>query len=583
MNSTFQPKIAPERLTGIVPPVPIEILAHPEAPLFAAPDALEVLQQVLQVVESGNFSVANEEIRQVIRQAGYSSLWFFLAVIAAYNGPYERLTNHLHVDMANNYQKFMYPGSWSAFFLPRSAFKSTLVTYGANGWELLRDVNLTIAMGSAVSDRSYDFLHETQRIFDSNEFFQWLYPEYVPSTSARSWNDKEMTLPNRTRRKVAPSIQILSVGASSQGVHVELLKLDDIVGDAQLTSDRGANADMRRIGNWFKSNKRTLIEKPEESRIVVVGTRYGIDDPYESIMESLKSKHGGGWDSIPRKEREDGEWHVYYRQAIEKTGSIFPEAISEDFISKIREDDPWTYLTQYLNNPYTQETAEMSIYTPAEANADYNADDDEWYISWTEGPDKYCVWKLSDCDVVAATDPAGTERNQMTVKSSRSASAVVATCPDGTVVLIELFADYVPISTVFDWMFTIHSKWHPRLHGLEQNGPFKILGPLLRDEQERRKTWISTCPTRSTTDKDARIRSELQPRLERNKIKLTSNVRKIFMGELISFPGGNLKDSLDAVSQALSLARIPPDPKELEEEDYEEELALMGRSRYTGY
>lgn len=562
-------------------PVKLEMLPHPQAEVLSSPDGPEIFADVVRLAMSDHLPTDNPEIRALLREAGFVSLWFFLRVVAAYNGPYERLTNHLHVDMANHYQQFMYPGSWSAFFLPRSMFKSTVLTSGGNAWELLRNPDLTIAMGSSITDRALDFQHESQRIFDGNEFFAWLYPEYVPDKGQRSWNDKEFTLPNRTRRKRSPSMQTLAVGASSQGIHVELLKLDDIVGDAQLNSERGANADMRRIGNWFRSNKRTLLDQPETDRIVATGTRYSIEDPWEQIMESIKSKHGTGWEDIPREVVPDGEWHVYYRQAVEDGKAIFPEALSVEAMVKMREDDPWNYLTQYLNNPYTQESAELSEYVPTEARLEY--DTDGWVVHYETFPGQFVSWRVRDCDVVVAVDPAATEKNAVTAKSSRSALAVVVTCPDGTSVVVDGRADYVPVSTVFEWMFRAYEKWRPRITSLEQNGPFKMLKGLVYEEQVKRRTWIGVVPAKGVGDKNVRIRAELQPRLAANKLRVAEGVRDLLMGELVAFPSGWKKDFLDAVAQALMKAVVPASPDELIEDEEEEEDRLMGRSRYTGY
>lgn len=564
-------------------PIPIEILPHKKAPILSSPEGRDIFRDVLRLATSPNLPTNNEEIRQLLREAGFVSLWFFLRVIAAHNGPYERLTNHLHVDMANHYQKFLYPGSWSAFFLPRSAFKSTLVTSGGNGWELLRNEDLTIAMGSSITDRALDFQHETQRIFDDNELFAWLYPEYVPEKGQRSWNDKEFTLPNRTRRKRAPSMETIAVGASSQGIHAELLKLDDIVGDAQLNSERGANADMRRIGNWFKSNKRTLLDNPERDRIVAVGTRYSIEDPWEQIMDSIRGKFGSGWEDIPRDESPDGEWNVYYRQAVENGKAIFPESISIETLDKMRQDDPWNYLTQYRNNPYTQETAELSQYEPEEAHIDYRNDIDSWVVGFEMYHEAPVEFPLSACDVVIAVDPAATEKNAVTVKSSRSALVVVVTTPDGRWVVADGAADYVPISTVFEWMFDRHRRWKPRVISLEQNGPFKILRSMVLEEQRRRKQWIGVVPAKGVGDKDARIRAELEPRLRDGRLYLTAKIKKLFMEELVAFPSGWKKDFLDATAQALMKSTVPPSVEELEEEEEIEEVASLARSRYTGY
>lgn len=564
-------------------PVPLELLPHPNAPVLSSDEGPAIFGDVLRLALSDHIPTDNPEIKALLREAGYVSLWFFLRVIAAYNGPYERLTNHLHVDMANHYQRFMFPGSWAAFFLPRSMYKSTVITSGGNAWELLRNPDLTIAMGSSITDRALDFQHETQRIFDGNEFFAWLYPEYVPESGQRSWNDREFTMPNRSRRKRSPSMQTLAVGASSQGIHVELLKLDDIVGDAQLNSERGANADMRRIGNWFRSNKRTLLDQPERDRIVATGTRYSIEDPWEQIMDSIRVRTGTGWEDIPRTEVDDGEWAVYYRQAVEDGKAIFPEAVTVDTMTKMREDDPWNYLTQYLNNPYTQETAELSEYVPTDARLEYDPSSNDWTLHYETFPGQFVSWPLAMCDVVVAVDPASTEKNAVSVKSSRSAIAVVVTCPDETAVIVDGRADYVPVSEVFTWMFNFFDRWKPRLTSLEQNGPYKMLKGLIYEEQQSRRKWIRVEPAKGVGDKDVRIRTQLQPRLARNKLRVVAGVRDLLMGELVAFPSGWKKDFLDAVSQALMKAIVPPSPEQIaDDEEYEEER-MIGRSSYTGY
>jgi len=579
---------SPETVTIHKPkPVPIKLLPHREAPILSQRDGPLVFQQVIQEVFTGNFSTGNPEIRELIRQAGYVSLWFFLRGIAAYNGPYERLTNHLHVDLANAYQDFMYHGSWSAFFLPRSFYKTTVLDCGANAWELLRDPDLSIGLASAITSRAVDFVHETQRIFDSNELFEWLYPEYVPEKGSPGWNNETMILPNRTRRKPAPSLQPVSVGSSTQGIHVELMKLDDISGDDQLTVNRSATADMLRTAKWFRTNIHTLVDEPEKNRVVALGTRYGIEDPWEYCMENIKRRHGY-WQDIPRYEVPDGRWEVYYRQAIENGKPVFPEKLGIKRMNQIRRDDPWAYLLQFLNNPYTNETAEFVEYDPGTASVTFDGRRNRWFVSYKlvskmTGEWSHREFDLRDCDVVVSCDPAGTERSQKSHNTSRSVVGTLVTTPDGVRILADLRADYVRINQVIDWLFEFFERWNPRKTVLEAQGPFKILKDILTEEEQRRQCWIRKSAISAKSDKIVRIRAAHQPLFEQGLFFVTDKTTDQFNAERVSFPGSHLRDILDMSAQAIVASIIPVDPFQDEEDIYHEELALLGRSTYTGY
>ena len=305
------------------------ISPHPLAPIFSeSSDASSILSDLINEGSSANFSTT-EAMRQLFRQAGLVSLWFFLRVIAAHSGPYNELNDQLHLDMANFYQRSDYPGCHAAGFLFRGGFKSTVWTHGGNGWDALRDPNITIGLGSSIIDRSYEFLRITERIFDSNELFAWLYPEYVPAKNQPHWNDTEMVLPNRTRFNATPTIKPFAVGGSTAGIHVNKLKLDDIVGDKQLNSDRSCNSDMYRISNWLQQNLATLVTSWTSSRIFIVGTRYANDDVYEPIVQSTKALFGcTERDLYDYEIRPDGVWDVYYLTAVENGKAVFPERIT---------------------------------------------------------------------------------------------------------------------------------------------------------------------------------------------------------------------------------------------------------------
>lgn len=559
-------------------PVPIKLLPHREAPIFNREDGHLIFSQVVNEVLSGNFSLSNTELHSLVRQAGFVSLWFFLHGICGQEGPYERLTNHLHVDMCNYYQASMYPGSRSAFFLPRGMYKTTVITNGANAWEILRDPNIAILITSSITERAYEFMHETQRIFDSSQLVSELYPEYEPSSV---WGAKSAIIGNRTRRKLAPTLDVVSAEGSGQGIHANLMKIDDIVGDSDLDSMRNGTASMRVRANWLSSNVENLIQVAERDRIVVAGTRYGIDDPYEFIMNDIR-KRAGYWEGIPRTPKPDGTWNVYYRQAEEYGKAIFPAKMPLSRLAKIRDTDRWNYLTQQLNNPYTDESAELVSYQPKKAYVDMDRVRNDWTVTYNfMQQEKH--WYVSDCDVVLSCDPAATERDQVKQKTSRTAVVTVITCPDEVRIVWRVRADYIPVNDLYDWLFDEYELVRPRATLLETQGGFKVLGPLLREEQIRRGKTISLMDVPKTGEKIGTIRATLQPLLAQGLLYVTEQSEDSLLEEMASFPAGYKRDILDAVSQGIRGSYVPEDPYTVVEEEMDEQLFMMGRSKVTGY
>jgi len=535
------------------------ILPHTKAPMYDGADWRLTLQHAMSEMTSENLSTGSEEVRQVLRQTGLVDMHFFLKHIAGYSGPYKDITEHLHREMCNYYMYQMsIEGSRASGFVPRSYYKSTVWTHGGNTFELNRNPNLRIALTSGVADRAQMFMKTTQRTFDDNELMEWLYPEnYVKSPKSQSgWSDKMTVMPSRTINHPEPSIQLVTAGGSSQGVHAELLKIDDIVGDSELDSEHMAGAEMLRRANWLKSNTRTLLLNWKTSRIFVVGTRYAVDDPYEFIMESLK------WctpalEELPYDITPEGSWDCYYRLIKENGLITFPENFNEEGLVELYNDDPWTYWSQYFNNPHKAQSSDMNMYEFKKCWLDYEGG--EPIITLPSFGEKIYV---ADCDVVQCVDPAASERRK-DAKTSRSAHVVLATDHQNRKFFIGGAADYVEIMDVWKWIakgVRVFGKYL-RMTGVEQQGPFKLLGPLFRAQAREDGIDPHMRAVQTSGDKDARIRSFLQPPLSKGEVYAVEGIREILQQELDTFPGSKRKDVLDAASMALQVNNRPGEPK----------------------
>lgn len=559
-----------------------ETVPHPDAPIFSRPDASLVLSQVLSEVESGNFP-ANETFLKLMAQGGLVSLWFFLKVIAAYSGPYDRINTRLHLDMANFRQKAVIPGSRRAMFIPRSSLKSTICTHGAAAWSLTRNPDDRIAIFSGVYDRAQQFFHSAQRIIDSNELYAACYPQNVPKGGQGTrWNDSEAVMPNRSRFMPEPSLFAMTAGGSTQGVHVDEALIDDIVGDDELDANRGATADMYKKKNWFDDNQRTLLQSPERSRIVLAATRYSIDDPYEFVMRHAHS-HEGWWDPIEEEYPVDpeGEWNVYYRQARELDDSIFPEQYSVEWLSRLAKEKPATYQLHYENNPVSINSVEFAMYRPQGFDLVYDKSRG-WDISINNTGE---VVPLRYCDIVMAIDPAGSEK-MASIKTSRSSVVLLARDPKDRHYVLQVRAGYVPTTTWFDWAFSLKDQFSEILRGtfVEQQAGFRSLTSIIRSEESRRRSWLNYLPVNALGDKIVTIRNLIQPLLEKGLLYINNECRDLVDEELRTFPASIKRDILDAMKIAIKMSIRPDEEYDADERADDLRYRMMSSTNpITGY
>ena len=559
-----------------------EIIPHEKAPIFSRPDASEVLNQIINEVSSGNFP-ANETFLSLIRQAGFVSLWFFLKIIAAHSGPYDRINASLHLDMCNFRQRAITPGSRYAIFIPRSSLKSTICTHGAAAWTLTRNPNDRIAIFSGVYDRAQQFFHSAQRIIDSNDLYAACYPEHVPTgATGTRWNDSEAVMPSRSRFMPEPSLFAMTAGGSTQGVHVDEALIDDIVGDDDLDASRGATADMYKKRNWFDDNQRTLLQSPERSRIVLAATRYSIDDPYESIMRDARVQEGW-WDPISAEYpcKDNGEWTVYYRQAREHDDSIFPEQYSVEWLAKLAAEKPDTYRLHYENNPVSMNVVEFARYHPYGFELAYDKSRGWQIIINNTGE----VVRLATCDVVMAIDPAGSEK-MATIKTSRSTVVLLARDANDRHFILLVRAGYVATTKWFDWAFDIKDQFNEYIRAtyVEQQAGFRALTSIIRTEEVRRGKWLNYSPVNALGDKVVTIRNILQPLLEKDMLYINNDARELVDEELKTFPASVKRDILDALKIAVKMSTKPMNENEREYLESEAAYARIASvNPVTGY
>lgn len=571
---------------------PLLIRPHPDAPYFSDIDtAQETMKQVISEITSGNMITYSEEVRQYLRQAAMVNLWFFLKFVAGFNGPYDKLNKQLHMDMCNVRMSDygMAPGARTFAFIPRSCYKSTIFSHGANSWEIVRWPDIRIRIVNAIIDRAVDFKRVTQRTFDSNVLFAWLFPEYVPSHNADRWNEKEMVVPNRTRYYKEPTVKTGGATGSAEGDHHDLLDLDDLIGLDDLNSERGANASMETKKNWFQTNTKALLDSWRTSRMVGVATRYAVDDVYSIPVQSMKRLIG--YQHPEMKTNPKGQWTVYYRKAEENGEIIFPEMLTKEGLEELRTnpDTYWTYITQYENDPQASGMSEFYQFEPGIVDVYYDPKEQDYVIDFPGHPkadiDPFRK-RLSDLDVVMSVDPAATERG-MTSKTSRSSVGIWAQDSQMNVYRIWEKVGFLDIHELLDAMFEGHKRFPGHVRGtfFESNAFQRVIKPLIEKEQTLRNQYINPQPVPASGDKDARIRTAFGSRLHQNRVFLNAPYSANFIDEMRVFPmSQHRKDVLDESEKAMSALVVPFSEEELARREWaEEEMAVAGEENLFGY
>lgn len=555
------------------------ILPHEKAPLFeleSQKNAQLIVKQLIQEVSSGKFP-STEAFIQLLRQLGFVSLWFFLKFILGAAGPYNDLDFDLHREMTNFRQGpwCMLPGSRAAILLPRGFLKSTIMTHGADHWELTRNQDECIAIANATATKASAFRSVIKTSVEKNELYRACYPECIPIKDAKRWNDSEIVFPNRTRNYTEPSVYAIGVGAASEGLHFTLFNPDDLAGLDDLDVEHVGNLNMMSKLQWFKTNRRALLRSQRKSRIIFPMTRFSVDDPSALILEDAKEFWGYVCDEF--EEKPDGTWIVYNRLGIENGKEVCPEVLTMKDLSNQMEDDYWGAMTQSMNRPAKTGLVEFSDFKIKPASLDWNPQTQRYSILFGFDPnfdEPKAAKPLSAFDVVMAIDPASTERD-ITAKTSRTAIAIWAVDASWDCVLIWRRVGYFDPITWFDYVFDGARKFEGSIRCcvVEAAAMQKILEPLLRKEAAVREYPLYFKPVPALGDKDARIRMKLQPLLAKGKIYAVQGEDVELKQELKVFPQSKWrKDLLDASEKALSEANPP-------EEFDEDRDAAEGRER----
>jgi len=548
------------------------ISPHPDAPILSSrPDAQLHLRQLLTETSSQTPQF-HGEITNLIREAGLVNLFFFLKGICSLAGPYDRLTETLHLDTCNFRQKLYYPAARGAVAKPRGFFKSTTCSHGADTWILNRSPNERIGLVNAIVDKAFDFYKIIRANFERNELLQFLYPK-----NASKPGKAEFVLPSRTRYWPEPSVKVLGATGAGEGGHYTGLNIDDLIGLEEIDKEFRSNTNMLQKIKWAQTNTRSLLDNAMTSWIFWVFTLYAADDVYHRLIIDKNLAEVIGYQDPdivskinPLIPEGSPKYSLYYRCIIEDGEPIFPEeGYTKGWYEALLAEHKWTAMAQYMNKPTAAGMVEFNALPINHCMTIY--ENDRWYIVKKINGERPQKIALGDLDVVMTIDPAGTDKG-ITAKTSRTSIGIWAMDYEENVYRIWGAVGYFSITEMFDKIFEGNKLFKGYVRGtyVEANAMQRILKPLLEAEQPRRNQYINPQPVMAKGDKVARIRSNVGYPLSQGKVWLADGYGAEFIEEKEMFPMSESRlDCLDESEKAMTLLHKPLSPSE--QDDYDDQ------------
>jgi hypothetical protein len=247
----------------------------------------------------GAISSEREKIRQLRRKC-QTDLKFLVTKIMGMPRWSDSLHNAL-VETVNS------PGDRKLILLPRGHQKSTIITVAWVIQQLLIDPNVRIQIISATWKLSKDLLHQIKGILQQSALKE-IFGEFC--TSQTRWTTEFIDIGQRTLLTKDPTISTGGIDTGKTGSHCDLLVFDDPVSPENTTT-----ADQ--INKVSESFRDCLPLLDPGGRIIVIGTRYAMNDLYGQILENeSRSINGVALETIEQRK----EWrNLLYAKNNSKT------------------------------------------------------------------------------------------------------------------------------------------------------------------------------------------------------------------------------------------------------------------------
>lgn len=379
--------------------------------------------------------------------------------------------------------------------VPPQHWKSTISTQRFPLFAHLQDPTLNIVSASYSGDLAKSHLWKIRQILESPQFQVLGKPLNLTKNDSTEYQLKEWG-----------SYYSVGVGWGLTGRPIDIGIIDDVHKDRmEYESDTIRNG----VWDWYSSVFQSRLHK--DSIIIGVMTRWWEDDLFGRILQT--------------------EWDIWEIINIpvyneDETETIFPERFPLDFMKEKQKGMmPRDFQSLYMGDPIN------------EWGGDFKR---EYLIEYDKLP--------LELDIVTFIDPAISQKQEA---DNTAIVTIGLNKKSNLIYVLEVKARKMLPDEIIDEVFETYTKWKPRRVWVEVIQYQKMLALEIKKQMNIRNLFFVLDEIRPQWEKEARIRTTLQPRYANHSI-LHSNNKDMEL-ELLKFPNWKHDDMIDALASAVAM------------------------------
>ena len=385
--------------------------------------------------------------------------------------------------------------------VPPQHWKSTISTQRFPLFAHLQDPTLNIVSASYSWDLAKSHLGKIRQIVESPQFKVLWKPLNFIKNDSMEYQLKEWW-----------SYYSVGVGWWLTGRPIDIGIIDDVHKDrAEYESDTIRNG----VWDWYSSVFQSRLHK--DSIIIGVMTRWGEDDLFWRILEAEWDK----WEiiNIP----------VYNE---DQTETIFPERF------------PLSFMKEKENAMILRDFQSLYMWDPI----------NEWGWDFKKEYFQYYEQVPENLKIYTFIDPAISQKQE----ADYTAIVTIWIDSNNRVFVLDILHDRMNPDELINSTFNTYLKWKPSYIWLETVQYQKMLAFEMRKQMNSRNIFFNLIEVNPMGEKNARIRTLLQPRYSNASVlhpKYHLKTKDLEL-ELLKFPNAKHDDIIDSLAWALKISEV---------------------------
>lgn len=285
-----------------------------------------------------------------------------------------------------------------------------------------------------------------------------------------------------------------------------LMVIDDPYASRQ---DAESETVRKTVSNWYWSTFKSRKQNDQAQQVIIM-QRWREDDLVWEILE-----------------KEPDNWKVLEIPALnEEWESFWASRFSKEYFEEIKKNSPLFFMSQYQQNPIN-----------------------DW--SWDFTRDYFQTYKdlPSDLEIVTFIDPAISQKQEA---DNTAIVTIWLQKQSNNIYILEVKARKMLPDEIINEVFKTYLQWKPKRVWIEVVQYQKMLALEIKKQMNIRNIFFVLDEISPRGEKEARIRSILQPRYSNRSIYHWNDCVELEL-ELLKFPNGKHDDIIDAQAWAINM------------------------------